>query len=81
MKLTIILASALTGALLTVPAFADTKIVLGCEVKTVPGTNYSNKVDPNCQFAVTGDSGGSVIQPKILPGLKPSLDLLRPTGN
>ena len=48
MKTTIITAALLGALLLPTLTFADTRIVNGCEVATVPGTNYSNLVDPTC---------------------------------
>lgn len=51
MKLTIAIAAAMTGAFLTIPAFATTggtAIVQGCEVRDMGG--YLNKVDPTCTF-------------------------------
>lgn len=52
MKLLLTTLFALIGAILMpFAAFADTKIVDGCEIVTVEGTNYSNKVDPRCVFA------------------------------
>jgi hypothetical protein len=45
-----------TAALfLATSAMADTKVVLGCAVTTVEGSNFSNKVDPTCAFAVIGN--------------------------
>lgn len=58
MKQITIIVAALTGALLTVPAFADT--VLGCEVTPVDGSNYSVKADPTCGFTgLTTGAGGA----------------------
>ena len=59
MKLTI-LTSALIGALLLPSlAFADTRTVNGCEVATVPGTNYSNLVDPTCVMSTPTNGLGA----------------------
>ena len=51
MKATILTAAMIGALLMPFAAFADTKIVDGCEIVTVEGTNYSNKVDPTCVFA------------------------------
>jgi len=52
MKLFLTTIFALIGAILLPSlAFADPRIVDGCEIVTVEGTNYSNKVDPRCDFA------------------------------
>lgn len=70
MKTTIILISALNGALLTVPAFADTKTVQGCEVAPVDGSNYSVKADPTCNFnsLSTGGAGAQTSGPVPVGG-------------
>lgn len=54
-----VLSTSIAAALLCTasPIFADTKVVLGCEVYLVPDTNYYNKSDPSCNFA--GINGGN----------------------
>ncbi len=51
MKTTILTAAMIGAILLPSLAFADPRIVDGCEIVTVEGTNYSNKIDPSCDFA------------------------------
>ena len=51
MKATILTAAMIGAILLPSLAFATGKVVDGCEIVTVEGTNYSNKVDPRCVFA------------------------------
>lgn len=48
----IFLATALIA--MTAPAFAETRIVLGCEVIQAANGNYFYKVDPTCAFDRTG---------------------------
>lgn len=72
MKKVLILASALTGALLTVPAFAQivepapAKVIQGCEVVDMGG--YFNKADPTCQFTHQVSAGGSAGLVVLPPG-------------
>lgn len=70
MKLTITTAALIGALLLPSLAFADTKIVNGCEVATVPGTNYSNLVDPTCVMA-TPTKGLGVFATAIIDALTP----------
>lgn len=64
MKTTIILASALTAALLAVPAFAET--MLGCEVRPVEGSNYVVKVDPTCNFQIITGGGAEIDKSQLI---------------
>ena len=66
MKTTILTTAALIGAILF-PAIAFSKTVLGCDVQSVPGSNYSTKTDPTCEFTLVGSDGGPVVNPVVLP--------------
>ena len=52
MKTTVILAALLGGVALPTLVFAETKTMLGCEVRAVEGSNYYVKADPNCDFDI-----------------------------
>lgn len=74
MKLFLTTIFALIGAiLLPSMTFADTRIVNGCEVATVPGTNYSNLVDPTCVMA-TPTNGLGVLATAVWGEVTASLD-------
>lgn len=73
MKLIITTATLIGALLLPTLAFADTRIVNGCEVATVPGTNYSNLVDPNCVMT-TSTKGLGASATAVLAELIDALD-------
>jgi hypothetical protein len=69
MKL-LLITTAIIGALGAGLASAETKDVLDCEIKLVPGTNYYNRSDANCAFDVIG--GGTAV--KIVLPVAPPVD-------
>jgi hypothetical protein len=67
MKTTVILAALLGGVALHTLVFAETKTMLGCEVRAVEGSNYYVKADPNCDFDIITGSGAQVDLAIVLP--------------
>lgn len=59
---TLLITAGLLVAMATVAGAEEPKMIGGCEVKLVPGTNYYNKVDGRCNYNAPDDQ--VIILPK-----------------